>query len=72
MVEGAEAWCHAKLGPRPPVGAGAGSAAAVVLLLDVVSEASAGELAGLVGGGLGSKGGRSIMLPAEGGVWLKV
>jgi hypothetical protein len=67
MVEGAEAWCKAKLGLGPLLGAGAGGAAAVVaLLLDAVCALSASALPALVGGGLGSKGGRSIMLPAGG------
>ena len=67
MVEGAEPWCDAKPGPGPPIGAAAG----VVLLLDVVSALSAGELAALVGRGPGSKGGCSIMLPV-GNMWLTV
>jgi hypothetical protein len=71
MVEGAEAWCDAKPGPGPLIGAG-GAAAVVVLLLDVVPVLSAGELAALVGRGPGSKGGCSIMLPAVGGMWLTV
>ena len=73
MVEGAEARCDAKPSLPPPIGAGTGGAAAVVvLLLDVVPALSAGELAALVGRGPGSKGGCSIMLPAVGRMWLTV
>jgi hypothetical protein len=73
MAEGAEAWCGAKPVPGPLIGAGAGGAAAVVvLLLDVVPALSAGELAALVGRGPGSKGGCSIMFATVSGVWLTV
>ena len=73
MVEGAEAWRDAKPSLPPPIGAVAGGAVGVVvLLLDVVPALSAGELAALVGRGPGSKGGCSIMPPAEGGMWLTV
>ena len=73
MVEGAEAWCDAKPGPGPLIGAGAGGAVtAAVLLLDVIPAPSVGELAALVGRGPGSKGGCSIRLPAVGGMWLTV
>jgi hypothetical protein len=68
MVEGAEAWRDAKLGPGPLIGA----VAAAVLLLDVVPAPGAGELAALVGSGPGSKGGRTIRLPDVGGMWLTV
>jgi len=62
MVEGAEAGRHAKPLPDAMIGAVAGGAAPVaVLFLDVVPTLSAGELAALVDGGPGSKGGCSIM-----------
>jgi hypothetical protein len=73
MVGGAEPWCDAKLGPGLLIGTGAGGAvAAAVLLLDVVPAPGAGELAALVGSGLGSKGGRTIRLPAVGGLEITV
>ena len=72
MVEGAEPW-GAKPGPGPPIGADAGIApAAVVLLLEVVTAAGAGELPALGGGELSSKGGCVIGSPAVGGVWLTI
>jgi hypothetical protein len=73
MVEGAEAWRDAKPGPGPLIGPVEGGAvAAAALLLDVVPAPSAGELAALVGCGPGSKGGRTIRLPAVGGMLLTV
>ena len=71
MVEGAEAWRHAKPGLGPLIGAG-GAVATAVLPLGVVPAPGAGELAALVGSGAGSKGGRTIRLPSVGGVWLMV
>ena len=73
MVAGAEVCCDAKSSFLPPADAGvSGPGAVVVPLLGVVSALSAGELAGLVASGFGSKGGRSIMLPAGGETWVMV
>jgi len=72
MVEGAEARGHAKPCPNPLTGTGAGGAAAVALLLDVVSALNAGEFVTLAGCEAGSKGGRSIALPPVGATWFKV
>jgi hypothetical protein len=73
MVAGAEVCCDAKSSFLPPADAGVSSPGAVVVpLFGVVSALNAGELAALVTRGLGSKGGRSIMLPAVGKTWLMV
>ena len=71
MVEGADAGCNAKPRPDPAPWANAGvPVAAVVLLMELVPAAGAGEFAALVGRGFGSNGGLSIMLPAVGATWF--